>query len=85
MDIWDIIPYDEIARIIIEAYETNENMRRAVAKIQGDEFRSVAEAVLVMDEFADLKDRLREVGIDADCVVCRLQEALGWLSDECQC
>lgn len=84
-DIMEIMPNEEMARIFTEAYEHNEYVRRAVAKIRGDEFRSVAEAIEAMDEFADLKQRMRALGVDVDCIVCGLKWTLGWLPEECQC
>lgn len=84
-DIMEIIPTDEIIRIFTDAYQTNESVRRAVAKIKGDEFRRVAEAIEASEEFADLTQRMRTLGLDVDCLVCGLKRTLGWLDVECQC
>lgn len=79
------MPTEEMTRIITEAYRTNEHVRRAVAKIQGDEFRSVAEAIEAMDEFAEIKERMRNIGVDVDCMVCGLKSVLGWIEGCPQC
>lgn len=84
-DIQEIMPTEEMTRIITEAYRTNEHVRRAVAKIQGDEFRSVAEAIEAMDEFAEIKERMRNIGVDVDCMVCGLKSVLGWIEGCPQC
>lgn len=85
-DIADVMPLDEMTAYLAAEYERNEYVKRAVAKVRGPEFKSVAEAIMAMPEFGELKEHMRSFGVDVECMICDMQSSLGWLDgEECDC
>lgn len=79
----EIMPIDEWAEILEVELQTNVYLQGAIAKLQGDEFKAVTEAIKAMPEFLEITESLRTVGIDVDCMICQLESLLGWQVEPC--
>lgn len=81
----ELMPIAEWAEILEVELQTNVYLQGAIAKLQGDEFRAVTEAIEAMPEFLEIAERLRTFGIDVDCLLCQLELLLGWQVGPCVC
>lgn len=84
-DVAEQVPHEEIAAYLLAEYESNESVRRTVELIRGPEFRSVAEAIEMLPEFAGLKEHFGQFGFDVECLICRAKMHLGWLEENDDC
>lgn len=81
----EIMPINEWAVKLEVALQSNVYLQGAIAKLQGDDFRAVTESIKAMPEFLEITERMRDVGVDVDCMICQLESLLGWQVTPCVC
>lgn len=84
-DIIDILPLHEWQPKMNELVEHNENVRTAIETVKGDLFKVVVAQTLEMEEFKNLSDSLRVLGLPVDCGISQMQKKLDWPYNTCAC
>lgn len=65
--------------------KSNESVQKAIVTVKGESLQRVVNAIIQMDEFNVLSQKVRDYGLPVNCSIANLQKLLEWSYDICAC
>lgn len=78
-EILAVLPVDEIAAVWYDAYENDEYLIRAIAKLRSPTFMAVADRIEALPEFEIMAGHMKELGFDVVAIIEAMKRWLGWI------